>query len=63
MSAKDFTDYIIDKANDVIDVAHELGIEFIDLDTPVDDFINDAVEAFRTRLVELAEYAQATYDY
>ena len=55
MAAKDFTDYVLDKANDVISVWHELEIELIELEGPVDAFIDDAVAAFREYLTSLAD--------
>ena len=62
MSAKDFTDYIIEKADDVIDIREEIETELANFDGSLDDFINDAVETFRTRLVELAESLEETFE-
>lgn len=53
MSARDFTDYILDKANDVIDIAEEIATELDGFSGSVDAFIDDAVAAYRDYLVSL----------
>lgn len=51
MSGKDFTEYVIEKANDVVDLVDEMGAELQFLDSSIDELINDAVAAYREYLL------------
>jgi hypothetical protein len=53
MAAKDFTEYVIDKANDVVDLKEEIAIELENLTGTVDEFVNEAVAAYRDQILSL----------
>jgi hypothetical protein len=53
MAAKDFTEYVLDKANDVIDLNEEIAIELENLTGTVDEFVNEAVAAYRDQILNL----------
>jgi hypothetical protein len=53
MAATDFTEYVLDKANDVIDLKEELATELADLTGTVDEFVNEAVAAYRDQILSL----------
>jgi hypothetical protein len=56
MAGKDFTEYVIDKADDTIDVAEEFKTELDSLTGSVDDFINEAVSTYRNYLLGLVDF-------
>jgi hypothetical protein len=56
MAGKDFTEYVLDKADDVIDVAEEIKTELDQLTGSVEDFVNDAVTAYRDYLLGLIDF-------
>ena len=56
MAGKDFTEYVLDKADDVIDVAEEIRTELDQLNGSVEDFVNDAVTASRDYLLGLIDF-------
>lgn len=56
MAGKDFTEYVLDKADDVIDVAEEIKTELDQLTGSVEDFVNDAVSAYRNYLLGLIDF-------
>lgn len=56
MSGKEFTEYVLDKADDVIDVAEEIRTELDQLNGSVEDFVNDAVTAYRDYLLGLIDF-------
>lgn len=56
MSGKEFTEYVLDKADDVIDVAEEIRTELDQLNGSVEDFVNDAVAAYRDYLLGLIDF-------
>jgi heme oxygenase len=53
MAAKDFTEYVLDKANDIIDLNEEIAIELENLTGTVDEFVNEAVAAYRDQILNL----------
>jgi heme oxygenase len=53
MAAKDFTEYVLDKANDIIDLNEEIAIELENLTGTVDEFVNEAVAAYRDQILSL----------
>lgn len=54
MAAKDFTEYVLEKADNVIDIASELEFELTSVDGLVDAFIDEAVAAYHDYLTDLA---------
>lgn len=56
MPGKEFTEYVLDKADDVIDVAEEIRTELDQLNGSVEDFVNDAVTAYRDYLLGLIDF-------
>lgn len=55
MAGKEFTEYVLDKADDVIDVAEEIRTELGQLAGSAEDFVNDAVSAYRDYLLGLID--------
>lgn len=53
MAATDFTEYVLDKANDVIDLKEELATELANLTGTVDEFVNEAAAAYRDQILSL----------
>lgn len=53
MSAREFTEYVLDKANDVIDLREEIATELADLVGSVEDFVNEAVAEYRDQILSL----------
>lgn len=53
MAPKYFTEYVLEKADDVVDVATELETELAEFDGPVEKFVDEAVAAYRDYLADL----------
>lgn len=62
MSGKSFTEYVLDKADDVIDVTEEIITELDDLTGSPEDFVNDAVAAYREYLLGLIDFVSTDLD-